>query len=132
MVTHVLGPTPMGHVPARLAHNATASTSPHPPRCASRDILLHHDRLAELAAGEDWVRCSLIELGPRTNYYYDITANPRRTATFPSLMFVCVAFHANEFSFPPFSFWPALEYIIEHSTGLKPRDDDLKWAKKST
>ncbi|KAL3859508.1 hypothetical protein ACJMK2_009726 [Sinanodonta woodiana] len=28
-------------------------------------------------------------------------------------------------------FWPALENIIETLTGYKPRDDDLKWAKKS-
>ncbi|KAK3581148.1 hypothetical protein CHS0354_024678 [Potamilus streckersoni] len=28
-------------------------------------------------------------------------------------------------------FWPALENIIETLTGFKPRDDDLKWAKKS-
>ncbi|XP_053957985.1 plasmanylethanolamine desaturase-like isoform X2 [Anastrepha ludens] len=29
-------------------------------------------------------------------------------------------------------FWPALEAIIEYSTGCKARDDDLKWAKKMT
>ena len=31
-----------------------------------------------------------------------------------------------------FRFWPLLEGLIEHFTGLKPRDDDLKWAKKVT
>lgn len=31
-----------------------------------------------------------------------------------------------------YSFWSMLEYIIEHTTGLKPRDDDLKWAKRTT
>ncbi|XP_052854629.1 plasmanylethanolamine desaturase [Drosophila gunungcola] len=29
-------------------------------------------------------------------------------------------------------FWSTFELIIEHFTGLKPRDDDLKWAKKLT
>lgn len=29
-------------------------------------------------------------------------------------------------------FWSTLEFIIEHTTGLKPRDDDLKWAKRTT
>ncbi|XP_065357986.1 plasmanylethanolamine desaturase 1 [Calliphora vicina] len=29
-------------------------------------------------------------------------------------------------------FWSLLESLIEHLTGLKPRDDDLKWAKKVT
>ncbi|XP_049821878.1 plasmanylethanolamine desaturase [Aethina tumida] len=29
-------------------------------------------------------------------------------------------------------FWSALEVIIQALTGLKPRDDDLKWAKKGT
>ncbi|KAH8353681.1 hypothetical protein KR084_012662 [Drosophila pseudotakahashii] len=29
-------------------------------------------------------------------------------------------------------FWSTFEIIIEHFTGLKPRDDDLKWAKKLT
>ncbi|ESO85070.1 hypothetical protein LOTGIDRAFT_221531 [Lottia gigantea] len=28
-------------------------------------------------------------------------------------------------------FWPVLENVIEKYTGCKPRDDDLKWAKKS-
>ncbi|KAL7738862.1 hypothetical protein ACLKA6_001312 [Drosophila palustris] len=29
-------------------------------------------------------------------------------------------------------FWSTFEFIIERFTGLKPRDDDLKWAKKLT
>ncbi|KAH8418785.1 hypothetical protein KR222_002946 [Zaprionus bogoriensis] len=29
-------------------------------------------------------------------------------------------------------FWSTFEFIIERLTGLKPRDDDLKWAKKLT
>ncbi|ALC39999.1 Kua [Drosophila busckii] len=29
-------------------------------------------------------------------------------------------------------FWSTFELIIEHFTGLKPRDDDMKWAKKLT
>lgn len=28
-------------------------------------------------------------------------------------------------------FWPCLEWIIETTTGAKPRDDDLKWSKKT-
>ncbi|KAL9928456.1 plasmanylethanolamine desaturase Kua isoform 2-T2 [Glossina fuscipes fuscipes] len=31
-----------------------------------------------------------------------------------------------------FRFWSTLECLIEYMTGLKPRDDDLKWAKKMT
>ncbi|XP_041376980.1 plasmanylethanolamine desaturase-like [Gigantopelta aegis] len=30
------------------------------------------------------------------------------------------------------NFWPVLENIIESLTGNKPRDDDMKWAKKTT
>ncbi|XP_017784328.1 PREDICTED: transmembrane protein 189 [Nicrophorus vespilloides] len=29
-------------------------------------------------------------------------------------------------------FWSFLEYVIEYTTGCKPRDDDLKWAQKGT
>ncbi|KAH8328947.1 hypothetical protein KR074_000546 [Drosophila pseudoananassae] len=29
-------------------------------------------------------------------------------------------------------FWSTFELLIEHFTGLKPRDDDMKWAKKLT
>ena len=30
------------------------------------------------------------------------------------------------------SFWTGLEYLIEKTTGHKPRADDLAWAKKTT
>lgn len=55
MVPHVLGPPQVGHVPAGLAHHAAASPPPHPPCGTARDVLLHHNGLAELAAREDQV-----------------------------------------------------------------------------
>lgn len=38
----------------------------------------------------------------------------------------------NGFSLFSYRFWSTLECLIEYMTGLKPRDDDLKWAKKIT
>lgn len=52
MVSHIFRFTGMGGIPPRVAHSAPAPTSPHPPRGAARDLLLHHHRLAELSPGD--------------------------------------------------------------------------------
>lgn len=46
MVAHLLGSAQVGHVPAKSSHHTAASTSSHSPCGATRNVLLHHDRLA--------------------------------------------------------------------------------------
>lgn len=53
VVAHLLRSAGLGGVAAGPPRGAAAAPPPHPPRGAPRDLLLHHDRLAELAAGED-------------------------------------------------------------------------------
>ena len=48
MVTHVLRIAQTDCVAARPAHYPAPTSPPHPPRGASRNVLLHHDRLAQL------------------------------------------------------------------------------------
>lgn len=52
MVAHLLRTAGLGGVPAGAPRDPAQETPPHPPRGTARDLLLHHDRLAELAVGE--------------------------------------------------------------------------------
>lgn len=48
----------------------------------------------------------------------------------PHETYFCITNGWLNFPLEKIRFWPALEYIIEAVTGYKPRDDDLRWAKK--
>ena len=51
VVAHVLRAAVVHHRAAGHARDPAAQAPPHPPRCAARDVLLHHDGLAQLPAG---------------------------------------------------------------------------------
>lgn len=51
MVPYILWFASVGGVVTRMAHSVAASSPPHPPRSAARDLLLYHHWLAELASG---------------------------------------------------------------------------------
>ena len=53
VVSHVLRPAALHHAAAGPAYHSAAAPPPHPPRVAARDVLLHHDRLAQLPVRGD-------------------------------------------------------------------------------
>lgn len=61
MVTHVLGSTQVGALPSGSSYYFAASTSPYPSCRPARNILLHYNRLVELAAGKNSVLVHLRE-----------------------------------------------------------------------
>ena len=55
MVAYVFRSATLHNHTARHACHSAANPSSHSPRDAARHLLLHHNRLAELSAGEDQV-----------------------------------------------------------------------------
>jgi hypothetical protein len=75
MVSHLFRVARVGGVVAGAPRDTAAAPPSYPSRGPSRDLLLHHDRLAELAAGE----VALLEHpGGRHRVYRRVQAPRRR------------------------------------------------------
>lgn len=55
VVAHIQQAANNRRMATKLSHHSTPSASQGPPRSAARDLLLHHDRLAQLPSGVDRV-----------------------------------------------------------------------------
>jgi len=55
VVSHILWLASFDRVPSNASHPAAATSSPHSPCGATRHVLLHHDRLAQLPVWTDGI-----------------------------------------------------------------------------
>lgn len=63
MVPHVLRSAPLGPFPARLSPNPAKATSQVSSRGPTRNLLLYHHRVAQLAPGTNPLLANLGEFG---------------------------------------------------------------------